>query len=159
MQRFLTQRNLRTCCLMQRNLRTLLKDLNITKLVSLRACASQIIGLIFTTPTSFPVTTNCGSWQFLNLCWFNNTNQSLMQTSHQCLCIFNMQHSFVHPLWCHTPSARIPLSHVTSNAPCHYIITINNLYIFHFFTVLFFRLTTWSCSRITAVPLQMYWLW
>jgi len=45
--------------------------------------------VIFTTPRSLAVTTTSGGCRFLNRCWFKNTNQSWMRTTHRCLYAFS----------------------------------------------------------------------
>jgi len=44
--------------------------------------------LTFTTLRSLAVTTIGDGYRFLNLCWFKNTSQSWMQTSHRCIYAF-----------------------------------------------------------------------
>ena len=77
------------------------------------------------------------------------------------LCIFNLLQSFMPHSWRHAPSlsARIQLSHVTTNASRQYVPTETTLCVFHFWQRFSPAWPKRTCSMITAVQFAMHWWW
>ena len=128
------------------------RALNITKLFSMQTLANHPYHRIdFHNPEVIGSDNNWWLLQILESSLIQEHKPELnANTPSMPLCIFNL--CFMHPPWRHaiSSSVRVPLSYVTANVPRHYVISITAFRVFHFFTTLFSRLTTITCSKLVA---------